>query len=407
MSSRSPEADVQTPVVSGSWEDLLSQARALTLSDADAAVAIYTKLIDRLSAMPAKRRAAGNRRLQRILDDALVGLHTHYVMLGQYDEALAAISQSLELLDDESQRAQMRVRAGKVRIQKGEIEAGNAQLLAEATSTGETLQAWADTAVAYAEAGRVDDAAAALDAMARVVAEAAPDDESAGETTRTREAVVAWLRASVAAEIGDAEQAVAHAEAAIALNESYRQRMHALYTRLVRLGRDDLALRYIQRDQVHPMRSGFWHGLVLRHQGRTDDALQTWRSIAEADLTKGTNVDFTEYILSHFALGDARRAGLTYVMEALGRSEAVSWDLVFMAGLGWAVNGNMTNARNSMALARAQFRANALGHQLPGLTWYICGELLEPARREPLAEYFAVRRPNLLAPEIQADQAVA
>ena len=404
MSSTPPEADRQPVAVRGSWEDRLAQARAMSAVQDDAAIPAYEKLIDRLSAMPAERRKPANGRLQWVLNEALLSLHLHYVMLGQYDEALALVPRAMELIDAKNQRAIWQRQESRVLIQKGDIEAGTARALAQATSQNETLQALADSAVAYAAAGRASDAFAALEAMDRQVAESAEDGHS-DETRRAHRAFVVWLHMLVELDTGDAERAALYADEAIALDDAHRQRLYVLYTKLVRLGWDELALRYIQRDETNPMRTGFWHGLVLRHQGRTREAEQKWRAITETDLGNKPGAVPFEYILSHYALGDPEGAGLGQVLDILRRQDRVPWSAVFLAGLGWAVRGDMKNARNVMALARAQLRSASQGHQLPDSMWYICGEILEPTRLGQLAEYFVVDDVAEFASEMQPDQA--
>ena len=52
-----------TPIIKGSWEDLLLQAEELAARQDDAAIPIYRKIIDRVSRLPTAQRMAGEFRV--------------------------------------------------------------------------------------------------------------------------------------------------------------------------------------------------------------------------------------------------------------------------------------------------------------------------------------------------------
>ena len=60
----------------GSWEALHAEAVALSRQGNDEALAKYGFLVERLAALPQARRAAQDERLQRILDQSVLGLQS-------------------------------------------------------------------------------------------------------------------------------------------------------------------------------------------------------------------------------------------------------------------------------------------------------------------------------------------
>ena len=79
----------QTPIIKGSWEDLLLQAQQLAARQDDGAIDIYRKSIDRLSRLPANQRQAAEGRLQNVMRQAAVDLQYYLSYRDRYEEALA------------------------------------------------------------------------------------------------------------------------------------------------------------------------------------------------------------------------------------------------------------------------------------------------------------------------------
>ena len=78
----------QKPPIKGSWEERLQTAQRLAANYNDDAIAIYDMLITRLQKMPKAQRQAANGRLQNILMQASVDLHSYLTMREKYVRAL-------------------------------------------------------------------------------------------------------------------------------------------------------------------------------------------------------------------------------------------------------------------------------------------------------------------------------
>jgi hypothetical protein len=67
-----------------------------------------------------------------------------------------------------------------------------------------------------------------------------------------------------------------------------------------------------------------------------------------------------------------------------------SWVLLFLAGLGWMVRDNLSNARSNFALAVSRRKAAAEGTKLSPEVWQHCRDLLNEADQQNIIEYFQV-----------------
>jgi hypothetical protein len=62
--------------------------------------------------------------------------------------------------------------------------------------------------------------------------------------------------------------------------------------------------------------------------------------------------------------------------------------LLFLAGLGWMLRGNVKSARTNFALAVARRKANAEGVKLSAEVWQHCQDLLSEEQQAQIIEYF-------------------
>jgi hypothetical protein len=118
------------------------------------------------------------------------------------------------------------------------------------------------------------------------------------------------------------------------------------------------------------------------------EAERRWRKVRELDLEKSDQAGWMEYILAHYYLGDPEGAGLGMVLETLRRERSAPWILFFLAGLGWAVRGDLRIARNDLRLAVLRHKTTADGVKLSLQLWQVSRGLFNEEAQAQLAEFF-------------------
>ena len=192
----------------------------------------------------------------------------------------------------------------------------------------------------------------------------------------------------LALEQGHFERAADLFEEAIALDPNYKQQLYRIYSRMIRLGDPSRAIAFIKRDQRNPIRTGFWHGVALDQLGEPDEAVKHWQKVVNVDLATNEEPHLLEYILAHYYLGDAEGAGLGLVLNALQEETGGQWALFLLAGVGWALRGNVENARTNFFTGMNQRRANGNGLLLPWESWNFLLDLLPEEELANYAEFF-------------------
>jgi tetratricopeptide (TPR) repeat protein len=382
MTTSSKNQKEQQVVIKGSWEDLLNQAHRAAASQNDEAIALYEKVRNGLLRLPEAQRAAQDGRLQEMLEAAAANLHVYLTQRERYDNALAALDQLATIGDEESQKAWQQRRA-MVLVQAGRTDQALAEL--RALTTGETVRLtdWGNLVMQYAKLKDFEQATA-------VIQEAAQWQSTHGDVAKANEdaGYLENLRCIVALASGRYAEGVAHFEAASRLDPYYRERPYLLYARLVFYGQLDLALPWIQRDTRHPIRSSFWHGVVLKRQGKGEVARRQWEGVIRSITPQTDNEQFIELVLSFYYLGDPEGQGLNGVLRALQSGGVQSWVLLFLAGLGWMLRGSLTNARTNFALAVSRRKAQAEGSKLSAELWQHCQDLLDAEAQAQIVDYF-------------------
>jgi tetratricopeptide (TPR) repeat protein len=370
-------------VIKGSWEDLLQQAHRLASNQNDDAVAAYEKVIHGVHRLSDTQRQANKARLQELLKAAVSNLHVYLTSRERYEEALALFPQLYEL-SNADERSGWQQREGLVLAQAGRNEEALAQMQRLTATPETTLTDWGNLVSFHVRQGHF--------AQAGTVLEAATQWQAMHSTTSTDgekpEAYFAYLRSLVALESGRYADSIADFEAASALDAAYKERPYLLYARLMFNRQTELALPFIQRDTRYPVRAGFWHGVALRRLGRNEEAKRQWEKVIKAVSPQTNNEEFAELVLTFYYLGDPEGRGLGGVLRALQSGGVQSWLLFFLAGLGWALRTNLTNARTNFALALARRRAGAEGSKLSPEVWQYCQELLPAETQAELIEYF-------------------
>jgi tetratricopeptide (TPR) repeat protein len=199
---------------------------------------------------------------------------------------------------------------------------------------------------------------------------------------------LATLKADVAMRQGNWDAAMQHFAAALTADPMYGNNLHLFYTALMQAGQPERALTFIERDNDHPIRSNFWRGVAQLRLGQPAAANTAWQRVLEVDLEKSEEPSFSEYVLTHYYLGDKERIGLGNILRVLREDKRYEWQTLFLAGLGWAIQGNLESAKTNLQFAVNQRRAAAQSKQLPYQTWTYLQDLLDDAAQADLRKYF-------------------
>ena len=106
------------------------------------------------------------------------------------------------------------------------------------------------------------------------------------------------------------------------------------------------------------------------------------------DIDEGT-VDFLEFVMAHYYLGDKEGRGLASVLDDLRQQQDVAFGQLFLAGLGWALRNDRTAAHSNFRLAVMRSKSTASGRLLPHFWWAFCADLLPASEHDDYARYFA------------------
>ncbi|MFN8493449.1 MAG: hypothetical protein U0350_37970 [Caldilineaceae bacterium] len=378
------------PPVKGSWEDLLSQAGRLAANQNDEAIPIYEKLISRLQAMTPAQRQMNNGRLQTILRSATIQFHTFQTTRDRYDEALALIPQ-IQALESEDKRAGWDYHAATLLYQAGRGEEALARLRARVELPDFPAINWGHLAMMHLRLHQADAAEKVLDEADVWV----QNQQATGKTSSTdgqeEQALILDLRSNIALERGDWNVAATYYDQAGQLDPFYKEHLHMFYVRLAHHGQYAAALPYIERDRQHRVRADFWHGFVLKHLDQEAEARKFWQRVVDTDVSKTQERSLMEFVLSHYYLGDPEAVALGGVLRLLQEDRSASWELLFMAALGWALRGNPQDARANLGLAVTRRKALAEGKQLPHESWHFVQDLVDETIQSQLAEYFEMK----------------
>ncbi len=371
------------PILKGSWEDLLLQGQQLAARQNDEAIPHLQKLIDRLSRLPASQRRAANGRLDSLLLRASVDLQYYLTYRDRYAEALAVNAVTRNAVPA-SQILSWDMHAAAMRIQSGAIDEGLAAMRMLAETGG--IDIWGDALFASLSAGHLDEAAAAVRGaelwVNRTHAGAFTTDDARHDL-----AFLAYLKARLAVAQANPVESAAWFEQAMALDPFYAENPHYLYTHLMEIGAYAEAQKLLQVDRQSPIRAGFWQGLLHRRRNQPAEAERQWQKVAMYELPEDGNVDYLELVLAHYYLGDREGIGLGSVLKAL-QEDAGFWGLFFLAGLGWAMRGDLAAARTDMQLAHMRRKSMAEGSKLSNNWWQFCTDLLDEERQQALVGYF-------------------
>lgn len=382
-----PAPDKEPIIIKGSWEDLLQQAQQLVTQQNDEAIPLFEKIVQRLRKLPAAQRMANNERLQNILLQATFQLQAYLTMRERYDEALAILTDAESLVEEAAVNA-LRYQQIQILLMAERTEEAVSRLRAIATAADADISDWGALATQYIRLQRLDEAERTIAEATAWVEAQETSDELDDESREEYHSYLADLRSDLAMAQGKWEEAEAFYVQALVQNPLYKQNLHLHYMRLLQYGQPERALPYLQRDQQHPIRAGFWQGVALYRLGRTAEAEQQWQKVIKIDVRNNQEQSFSEMVLTHYYLGDKERIGLSVVLQMLQESRQYNWQALFLAGIGWAIQGRLDNAEANFQVAVNQRRMAAQGKLLPRMVWGYCLDLLDVEQQGHLAKYF-------------------
>ena len=98
-----------------------------------------------------------------------------------------------------------------------------------------------------------------------------------------------------------------------------------------------------------------------------------------------------EFVLAHYYLGDPKGEALGGILRLLKEDRGASWELLFLAGLGWGLRGNLQDARANLSVAVTRRKAMADGAKLPYESWIHAKALLSEEVQAQLSSYFETK----------------
>lgn len=358
-----------------SYEGLFLQAQAMVRAgDLVAALALYRRLVDRMARltepMLARRPVLRDLQAQARLEFAELLRHE-----GRYSEALEVKKPLLELRPD--QAARWRRELAVLRVAKGDVEAGLAELQALAAADPADWQGWFTYALEARLEGRLTESLPTLDKALAAAGQVKPEDQ----------AIIQYERFLLLKELGRLDEAIAAWEAAVRLEPRVAVTVREVYTALTETGRYTEALRYVEKDS-NRLQTGFQRGLIAQRTGNPLQARQEWQAVAALD-PKEFQEGYDCWAEAALRLGDPEP-----VLEQLPKllSLAPSPRLLVLSGIAWAMRGDGERASKVFQQAINLRRHERPPRQkLDGDDWQLLDSLTRDDKiKSPLKAYFAV-----------------
>lgn len=363
------------PPLRDSYEDILRRAQMQwRAGDIDGAITLYRRLFERLSRMSDRileRRPELGEMRQQVIPTLALLLHQE----GRYAEAIEVKEVQIEI-DPENANLWRRDLA-TLRVAKGEVEAGLAELRALAEENPGDLLNWLVLGIETRIEGRLADSQAAL--------ERAMETGSEGKAEVL--AQVCYQRFLLFKEMGKLDDAVAAWEKGLTLNPEMSNTVREVYSMFTGAGRFSEARHYIDRDN-NALQAGFQQGLIAYLTGDAAKARQHWQTVADMD-PDGFEYGHDAWVEAVIRLGDPEPA-LEQLQDLLQQHRTLR--LLVLSGIGWAMRGD-----GELAAALFQQALNLLRRERPpkrkldSADWRLLDSLVSGEEvKSALKTYFAV-----------------
>ena len=391
-SPSTPAAEHDPILIKGSWESLLAEAQEMAGTQNDEAIPRFEKIVQRLSKMPKAQRMASCERLQQVLIAGAISFQAYLTLRSRYTEALDVLH-TLAAVGSAEDQAYAQFQTGLVLFIADRDDEAFALLHQQATAPTADISDWGHLVINYLRRERIAEAKQAVKTAIEWIDSRYANGMIDEDELEQLRGYIASLRAEVAIKKGAWANATAHYDAAMAVDPLYQENVHIFYTSLMQAGQPALALPYIKLDVAHPIRSNFWQGVAHYRLQEPEKANKCWEQVLAVDLEQTEETSFSEYVLTHYYLGDEERIGLGNVLRVLQENQRHEWQVLFLAALGWAIQGKHDNAEADLQFAINQRKTSAAGLKLPYQVWTYLRDLLDEAAQTRFLKYFDMRWP--------------
>lgn len=358
-----------------SYEGLHARAHNLVRAgDVEGAIALYRRLVERLQRL-SDRILQRRPELRDLHRRARLELASLLQQMGRYAEALEVEEVLLETHPEEAEH--WRRDLAVLRIAKGEVQEGLAELHAVAEEDPEQVEGWLILGTEARVEGQFVESREALD-RALELCQAQGCDELAN---------IHYQRFLLYRDMRELDQALAAWEDALRQDPEILRTVREIYVMLAEAGRYSEALRYVGRDP-NPLQAGYQHGLIASLTGNLAQAREEWRQVASLDPNQ-YEYGHDAWVESVLRLGDPEPA-LEWLQESLPRHGTPR--LLVLSGIGWAMRDD-----SDLAARLFQQAINILRRQRPpkkkleSVDWRLLDSLVaDEEAKKPLKSYFAV-----------------
>jgi tetratricopeptide (TPR) repeat protein len=359
-----------------SYEDLFDQARrARANGQADLAIELYSRIVDRLSEVLTRLPSPGEQ-LQDYLITAADELQLVLDWEGDHTRACALCRRLAEL--DPHNRSFWQRRAAIEHVYAGEIEGGLAELRRLVEEEPDEFWHPLELASCLLDLGRLDEAEVYLAEAER----RARDREEKG--------LACWTRSRLLRERGQYLEAAHAWEAACKHDRLFRQGAETIYRMFLEIGDYDNAMLYLNLEE-NPLLAGYYRGLLAHLQGDKVRAEKAWRRVVRYQ-PESFELGWEAWAMAQLRLGEKQTA-LEFLIEQARRGHNTE-QCYLTTALAWAVLGNRDAAKVHLDVAlrirRQTFGPRAL---LPAEQWRDFEEMVtDEALKQELKGYFAAKK---------------
>lgn len=374
MSMKTEQTELRLPDIPGSYYDRIMEARwHESNGELEEAVAIYQRLVARISSLPERRRAPGSD-LNYFLVAAASDLATIMASLGDF-EAAQLLCEQLQSWDPDD-ADWWRQRLYTLLIDQGQVEEGLAGLKQLANSEPDKFEHWSVLAAAAMGEQQFDLAEQALD-RAALLAPLAKDEDASAQVHLTRFHVYRlqhrWREAGN------------EWDKAVELDVDIRQTQEGVLRMFIGAGLWDDASRYVGDPFPKPV-GEYYQGYLAFRRGDKVRARILWRKVVEADHAKDRAV-LNAQAMAWCHLGEPRNA-LSLLLREVSASREIPARTALVLTLGWAMEGNLEAAKADLGMA-IRGLSDVVGAKCPLLDWYDFEQLVhDQSIKAELRPYF-------------------
>jgi tetratricopeptide (TPR) repeat protein len=358
-----------------SYEGLYNRAQmAYREGNIPDAIDLYRRLVGKLGRLSdrilARRPELGDMHRQARLE--LTGILAGE---GRYAEAIEVEEVLLETHSDEvdTWRRDLAV----LRISKGEVDTGLAELQALAEEAPDDAGRWTTFAREAHIEGRFAESQVAIDRALDACTDDEPEELAEAHFEQFR----------LYKKMGRQDDAIAAWEVALEWDDTVGESIAEVYTMLTKVGRYSDALRYVERDE-NDLQAGFQRGLIASLTGSPTKAQEEWEDVVGIDAAE-FDYGHDAWVEAVLRLGDPDPA-LEWLQEYLPRFGTPR--LLILSGIAWAMRQDIELASGLFQQAITLLRRGRPPKQkLDSADWRLLDSLVtDDEIKASLKPYFAV-----------------